>query len=60
MMISVTGYAGYSINWAMNYQFQENIPELNYVKEPDSASLKAYILKIKGAQDLKRRRLTVR
>jgi hypothetical protein len=32
----------------MNYQFQGNIPELNYVKEPDSASLKAYILKIKG------------
>ena len=44
----------------MNYQFQGNIPELNYVKEPDCASLKAYILKIKGAQHLKRRRLIFR
>ncbi|PKI01668.1 hypothetical protein [Glaciecola sp. 33A] len=38
----------------MNHQFQGNIPELNYVKEPDSASLKAYILKIKGGTALEK------
>jgi len=38
----------------MNYQFQGNIPELNYAKEPDSASLKAYILKIKGGTALEK------
>jgi hypothetical protein len=55
MMISVTGYAGYSVKQAMNYQFQGNIPELNYVKKPDSVSLNLYKLKIKGSQHLKRR-----
>jgi hypothetical protein len=38
----------------MNYQFQGNILGLNYVKKPDSASLKANILKIKGGTGLEK------